>query len=186
MADQNADRLDAGLLPVLVKAFPKAFFPDGLSCRPLRVGIFGDLDAVLPREIDRAGLKLYLGTYTRQPRYLRTLTPGAIRIDLNGKEAGKVTAKQAASAAARLQIRHGIRAGQHLPATAPCPASATPIPPARPITVAHAGAGAPRPPSPADLAGALHKKKHAQAGQLKGIVVRKRRKASPGNVDQRF
>jgi hypothetical protein len=58
MADQNADRLDAGLLPVLVKAFPKALFPDGLSCRPLRVGIFGDLDAVLPREIDRAGLKL--------------------------------------------------------------------------------------------------------------------------------
>src|SRR5215470_20201508 len=97
------ENLEAEILHVLVKTFPSVFFPSGRSCRPLRVGIFEDLDPVLPPEIDRARLKLCLGLYTRQPSYLRELKPGAIRIGLHGRPAGRVSPKEAASAAACLQ-----------------------------------------------------------------------------------
>ncbi len=103
MADLNTEGLEAEMLPVLVKTFPNAFFTLGRRSRPLRVGILHELDAALPPEINRARLKLYLGIYTRQPGYLRELTPGAVRIGLNGSPAGRVSAKEAASAAARLQ-----------------------------------------------------------------------------------
>lgn len=183
MAHLELEGLEAKMLPILVKAFPKAFFPKGWSCRPLRVGIFNDLDAVLPCEIDRAELKLYLDIYTKQSRYLRTLKASAARIDLNGNKAGKVTAKEAASAEARFQKLHGIKAGQHLPA-ATCSASAAPVLPPRPIMAPH-GCSQAISPSSLALAEARSKKKLAHTGQQGVIVVLKKKRALPVGAHQR-
>src|SRR5262249_11895231 len=103
--------LEDEILPILVKAFPKAFFPRDRSCLPLRIGVFEALDSALPTEIDRLRLRLYLGIYTKQSRYLRELTLGAIRIGLDGRPAGRVSAKEATSAAARLQKSEGSKFG---------------------------------------------------------------------------
>ncbi len=56
MADLNTDGLEAEMLRVLVKTFPNAFFTPGRRSRPLRVGIFHELDAALPPEINRPRL----------------------------------------------------------------------------------------------------------------------------------
>ena len=122
--------LEDEMLPILVKAFPKAFFPRGRSCLPLRIGIFEALDAALSPEIDRSRLKLFLGIYTKQPRYLRELIKGAVRIDLNGSPAGRVSAKQAMSAAARLQKAQDPKFGPPMAKLAmPSQTSAPAMPP---------------------------------------------------------
>ncbi len=180
MADLNTHGLEAEMLPVLVKTFPNAFFTPDRRSRPLRVGIFHELDAALPPEIIRARLKLYLGIYTRQPSYLRELTPGAVRIGLNGSPAGRVSAKEAASAAAHLQTLRGL--GPHVlkAAAASCPASARSIPSApRPVPAPPAvAAEPPRASNLAGLAEVLRRKKAAEAEPQKLGVVLKRRRAS--------
>jgi ProQ/FINO family len=169
--------LEAEILPILVKTFPRAFFPAGPRRRPLRVGIFDDLNAALPPEIDRARLKLFLGLYTSQPSYLRELKPGAIRIGLNGCTAGRVSPKESASAAARLQKLHGLENGPALAeASASCPASAALIPPGSLTVTPHADAiDPPRTPFRVDLAEGLPGKKGAQPAQRVIVVVKKRK-----------
>lgn len=169
--------LEDEMLPVLVRAFPKAFFPRGQNCMPLRVGIFEALDAALPPEIDRSRLKLYLGIYTKQPRYLRELIKGATRIDLNGKPAGRVSAKEAASAAARLQKLQGLKLGQPMPkaAGALSPPSAAPAPPA---------VNRPRRQDLADLTAPAWSRDAVQAKPQKVVVVVKKRKASSTDARQ--
>jgi ProP effector len=93
------------ILPVLVLQFPRAFFPRGKSCRPLRIGIGDELEAALPDGIDRKKLRNYLGFYTKLTRYLRELTPGATRIDLNGAPAGTVSEEEALNARRILEDR---------------------------------------------------------------------------------
>ncbi len=182
MASLGAGGLEAEMLPVLVKTFPKAFFAHGRNRRPLRVGIFEELNAALPPEIDRQRLRLYLGIYTRQPSYLRELTPGAIRIDLSGYPAGGVSAKEAASAATRLQKLHDPDIGpQGLKAAeASCPESACSIMPAPPpATTSPAAAVRPRRASNfAQIAEALRQKKAPEAEPQKVIVVLKKNKVS--------
>src|SRR5262249_14087723 len=160
------------------KSFPKAFFPSGRSCRPLRVGIFDDLSAALPPEIDGARLKLYLGLYTAQPRYLCELKPGAIRIGLNGCAAGRVSPKEAESAAARLQKFRILEIGPALAeAGSSSPASAAQPSPASPMRTPHAGAINQQPtPFRTDLTEGLPRKKRAQLAQQRVIVVVKRRR----------
>jgi sRNA-binding protein len=182
MVDLNTEGLEAEMLPVLVKTFPNAFFTPGRRSRLLRVGIFHELDAALPPEINRARLKLYLGIYTRQPSYLRELTPGVVRIGLNGSSTGRVSAKEAASAAARLQKLRVPSLGPHVlkAAAASCPASACSMSSApQPVTAPPAGAA--KPPRASNLAGlaeVLRRKKAAEAEPQKLGVVLKRRKAS--------
>ncbi len=183
MSHLKIEGLEAEMLPILVKSFPRAFFPSGRSCRPLRVGIFDDLTAALPPEIDRARLKLYLGLYTAQPRYLCELKPGAIRIGLNGCAAGRVSTKQAESAAARLQKLRSLEVG---PASAEAgsssPASAAQTSPASLMRTPHSGAiNQLRTPFRTDLTEGLPRKKGAQPAQQRVIVVVKRRRP-PGKV----
>ncbi|MGO9486394.1 MAG: ProQ/FINO family protein [Rhodomicrobium sp.] len=177
MAHLKMEGLEAEMLPILIKTFPRAFFPAGQSCRPLRAGIFEDLNAVLSSEIDRTRLKLYLGLYTGRPGYLRELKPGAIRIGLNGCAAGRVSPKEAASAAARLQKLDCLENGSPVAkSSASCPASAPQISPA-PLTAMLRGAIDPLgTPLRTALAEALPRKKGAQPGQQRVIVVVKRRK----------
>jgi sRNA-binding protein len=182
MTEASLQGLEAGMLPVLVTAFPKSFFPMGRSCRPLRVGIFDDLVGVLPPEIDRLKLRLYLGIYTRQARYLRELTAGAARIDLNGGPAGSVSAKEAASAAARLHELH-------------CPSGTQSLAPARSRSattrqITLPAAAAPRPnglrpaaaPLMSDPRQVPSNKSTAQTGPQKVIVVLKRKRPSSGHA----
>jgi sRNA-binding protein len=176
------------MLHILVKTFPSAFIPSGRSCRPLRVGIFEDLDPVLPPEIDRARLKLCLGLYTGQPSYLRELKPGAIRIGLHGRPAGRVSPKEAASAAARLQKLQSPENG--LPAaTATASASyrtsAPQISPT-PLTARLQTINPRRTPVHTELAVTPLLKKGAQPGQRRVIVVVKRRKMPLESPHHRF
>ena len=188
MGHLKIEGLEAEMLPILVKTFPRAFFPSGRSCRPLRVGIFEDLNAVLPSEIDRTRLKLYLGLYTGQPSYLRELKLGAIRIGLNGCAAGRVSPKEAASAAVRLQKLDCLKNGQPVAkASGSCPASAPQISPAPLTAMPHGGAINPlRTPLRTGLAEALPRKKDAQPGPQRVIVVVKRRKVRLESLHHRF
>jgi ProP effector len=160
--------LEDEMLPILAKAFPTAFFPRGRGCKPLRVGLFEALDATLPPEIDRPRLRLYLAIYTKQPRYLRELTPGAVRIGLNGRPAGRVSAKEAASASARLQPQ-SAKFGRPLSKTpgARSPAS-VPVLPSAPQEAFRLDLSDPE---------AARRTKAAQAKAQKVIVVVKKRKA---------
>jgi sRNA-binding protein len=184
MTEASLQGLEAEMLPVLVMAYPKAFFPLGRSCRPLRVGIFQDLDAVLPPKIDRPELRLYLGIYTRQARYLRELTVGAARIDLNGRHAGWVSAKEAASAAARLDEVH-------------CNSDTRSLAPERSLSaatrlIAWPGAAVPRPNALQPAAApyvpnsrlVLSNNSTARTAPQKVIVVLKRKRPSSGRACQ--
>jgi sRNA-binding protein len=168
--------LEAEILRILITAFPRAFFPSGRNCRPLRVGIFEDLHAMLPPEIDRTRLKLYLGHYTGQPSYLHELKPGAIRIGLDGRAAGRVSLKDAASAAARLQKLLGPENGSPIAnASASNPASAPRLTPT-PLTGTPRTVNPQRTPVHAVLAETLLKEKSVRSRPQRVIVVVKRRK----------
>jgi ProP effector len=101
----NLKELEDEILPVLILNFPRAFFARGKSCRPLRCGVYDDLDGALPPEVDRKKLRSYLAAYTRFNRYLRELVPGATRIGLNGEPAGVVSEQEAAQAREALERR---------------------------------------------------------------------------------
>jgi ProP effector len=178
MKEDSLQCLEADMLPVLVMAFPKAFFPIGRSCRPLRAGIFEDLNAALPPEIDRLRLSHYLGIYTRQPRYLRELTRGAARIDLNGKPAGRVSANEAASAAARIQELH-LKPQRPAPVASFSTSARLTAPP----TVTTPGQVAFSPARTLALP-SRSQKSAAQKAHQKVIVVLKRKKPFPKNAYQ--
>jgi sRNA-binding protein len=95
---------------------------------------------------------------------LRELTPGAARFDLNGRPAGSVSAKEAASAAARLQKPQGARFG--LPGHVPQAVKLT-----RRLAFA-------------DPAEAARRKNAVEAKPQKVIVVLKKRKVSLGQAQQ--
>jgi ProP effector len=97
-SDQTRDVIIA-----LAKRFPHAFVVASRRRRPLKVGIYRDLIAIMPGMPDRfkVSLQCALAWYTSSWHYQRTLKEGVVRIDLDGKPAGVVTAKQAAHARAR-------------------------------------------------------------------------------------
>ena len=65
------------------------------------MGIAADLLERSP-ELDHHKLSVALTVYTRRVMYLRSLVAGAARVDLDGKEAGEVTARDAEYATAKL------------------------------------------------------------------------------------
>jgi sRNA-binding protein len=69
--------------------------------RPLKVGIAADIPAPCPA-VERRVLKVALSAYARRIMYLKGMVAGAARVDLEGKAAGEVTAKDAEYAAAKL------------------------------------------------------------------------------------
>jgi sRNA-binding protein len=85
----------------LAELFGNAFIAsETADHRPLAVGLDSDLRAIgiMSDERTRAALE----RYTTRPAYLRCLTPGAKRIDLNGRVRGTVNRGEAFSAARRL------------------------------------------------------------------------------------
>jgi sRNA-binding protein len=85
---------------MLIERFPQCFVLARDRKRPLKIGIHRDLIAAIP-EVPPKRLRAALGWYAGSWAYLKNMTAGAARIDLNGQSAGEVTAEEAAAAAER-------------------------------------------------------------------------------------
>ena len=93
--------MDAALA-CLTEAFPQTFVLEKhRPHRPLKVGIAADIRARCPA-VKRRVLSVVLSVYARRVMYLHSLVAGAARVDLDGKAAGEVTARDAEYAAAKL------------------------------------------------------------------------------------
>lgn len=73
----------------LCSRFPKAFFPKGSPKKPLKVGIFADIEATCP-DLKRWQIALALRDYCRGPSYLAAVGLGLPRVDLSGSEVVRV------------------------------------------------------------------------------------------------
>jgi ProP effector len=91
---QTARRVKA----LLAKRWPLTFAVP----RPLKRGIHHDL-AAAALDLSKQQIKIGLTAYAGQPAYLQSLRPGAMRVDLDGQEAGAVTEEEAAQAVERLK-----------------------------------------------------------------------------------
>lgn len=81
-----------------------AAFPVIRDCLPLAVGIHKTIRERMP-EIDAAGLRGALRAHTASTRYLKALTHGAQRFDLDGNAAGEISAEQKQQAMEMLRER---------------------------------------------------------------------------------
>jgi ProP effector len=92
--------IDAALAR-LAEAFPQTFVLEKYRPHcPLKVGIAAAIPARRPA-LEWRLLKVALTAYTGRIMYLRGLVAGAARLDLDGKAAGEVTARDAEYAAAK-------------------------------------------------------------------------------------
>jgi len=94
-------KLNEATRAILVETLLLTFMPKGAPKKPLAIGIGERLAFALP-EIGYMRLTHALNDYTGGATYLRACVEGAARIDIDGKEAGVVTAAQAAYAAHRI------------------------------------------------------------------------------------
>ena len=85
---------------LLCERFPRTFARDPAGRQPLKRGIDSDLVARLDGTVSRSAIKRVLGIYTSCLEYRATLIEGAARIDLDGNQAGAVTAGEAEHALA--------------------------------------------------------------------------------------
>ncbi|WP_114417256.1 ProQ/FINO family protein [Marinospirillum perlucidum] len=74
-----------------IKSYPRAFMPG--QPQPLKIGIHEDLQEA--EGGDQKKIRRALAGYVKLPRYLRCLKAGAVRLDLQGQNAGFVTEEEA-------------------------------------------------------------------------------------------
>jgi ProP effector len=74
------------------------------DCKPLAIGIHKQLMERKP-DLDKNKVRVALHSHTASTRYLKALTEGAPRIDLDGQTAGEVTAEQQTVAVQTLRDR---------------------------------------------------------------------------------
>ncbi|HET8817593.1 MAG TPA: RNA chaperone ProQ [Pseudidiomarina sp.] len=81
------------VLAYLVEKFPACFSISG-EAKPLKIGIFEDLAARLEDDerVSKTRIRTALRHYTNSWRYLRAVKEGAMRVDLDGADAGLVEA----------------------------------------------------------------------------------------------
>ncbi|WP_420958555.1 ProQ/FinO family protein [Burkholderia gladioli] len=97
----------------LQRRFPAAFPKSPAPKLPLKIGIFKDLVAhTAELGLDEAQLRDAIKEWCRGSRYWACLVNGAKRVDLNGAEAGDVTAQQAAGAVRLDQARRSRAAAK--------------------------------------------------------------------------
>jgi ProP effector len=126
----------AAVIELLCERFPQTFDRNGP--RPLKVGVYADILVALGAGIQPPDLQSALRAYTSNARYLRVLSAGAYRIDLDGNPVGTVTPEDETVAKRRLaesEIREAQRAkvpaAQAVPKASPIePAAESPKPPA--------------------------------------------------------
>jgi sRNA-binding protein len=90
----------AAIIELLCGRFPQTFSRRGPQ--PLKVGVYGDVLAALGEAVEPRDLQSALRFYTSNRGYLRALSAGSYRIDLDGKPAGAVTPEDETVAKARL------------------------------------------------------------------------------------
>lgn len=132
----NISRKDIdAAIELLCERFPHAFIMFERKRVPLKIGIHGDIVAILGDTLDHNLLGPALRFYTANLYYRRAQKEGVARIDLNGEPAGTVSEADALSAArdvagrmAALQARK-----RSTPPVTAAPASAPEtVPPAPP------------------------------------------------------
>ena len=155
---KTARRAKVGaIIELLCDRFPQTFSRRGP--KPLKVGVYDDALAMLGEAVQPRGLQSALRAYTSNAGYLRALSAGACRVDLDGNPAGTVTAEDEAVAKARLAE---LAKGTALPAKVP-PAKAGPEAPARAPTAENPKPPAPKRLSLADLREAGRRRRGAAA-----------------------
>src|SRR5215471_16165378 len=118
----------AAIIELLCGRFPGTFSRRGPQ--PLKVGVYGDVLAALGEAVRPRDLQSALRAYTSNRGYLRALSAGSYRIDLDGKPAGTVTPEDEAVAKAKLaefkkgasprvQVPSAGQAGPEAPAMKP-------------------------------------------------------------------
>jgi len=127
----------------LQKRFPHAFPKNPSPKVPLKVGIFEDLMAVAPElALSEAELREAIKTWCRGSRYWTSLVEDAVRVNLAGDEAGRVSSVDAARAR-HLEKKRAARSGSKAQAAAKTPAAtAAPVASAAPVATAKPAAPA--------------------------------------------
>lgn len=74
------------------------------DCLPLAIGIHKQLLERMP-DLDKNKVRIAMHSHTASTRYLKALTEGAPRFDLDGQAAGEVTAEQQTVAVQTLRER---------------------------------------------------------------------------------
>lgn len=82
----------------------KERFPVFRDYRPLAIGIHKAIRAMLP-EVDAGQLKLAMRRHVGSTRYLKSISQGGSRFDLEGNPAGEVTGEQRQQATDELRGR---------------------------------------------------------------------------------
>lgn len=92
------------IIAFLAEKFPQCFSIKG-AAKPLKIGIFKDVIGRLDEQspISRTGLRAALRRYTSSWRYLQSVKTDAIRVDLDGNEAGTIEKEHADYAAEQLK-----------------------------------------------------------------------------------
>ncbi len=88
-----------------------AAFPVFRECRPLAIGIHKTIRDRLP-DMNSGQLRFALQTHTGSTRYLKAVSQGEIRFDLDGEAAGPVTPEQQQQALDTLKERFRKQAAQ--------------------------------------------------------------------------
>jgi len=106
---------NAAVLALLAERWPACLAIFEQRRRPLKVGIHHDIIAALDGTVTAKELSAALRCYTGNAVYRSRLRAGVIRVDLDGRPAGEVTAAEAA------------QTEKPKPATNPKPATAKPV-----------------------------------------------------------
>lgn len=109
MSEQQLETQQKTALPLkeviayLCEKFPNCFIAEG-EAKPLKIGLFQELAAALEgdEKVSKTSLRQALRNYTMSWRYLHACRDGAVRVGLNGEEAGVVDTQQAEHAAQTL------------------------------------------------------------------------------------
>lgn len=91
------------VIAYLAEKFPLCFSVEG-EAKPIKIGLFEDLAAALADDetVSKTQLRQALRGYTMSWRYLAACKPNAVRVGLQGEEAGVVDEQQAEHAAQAL------------------------------------------------------------------------------------
>lgn len=98
---QRRHRAANSVLQAMIERWPRCFYANPAKRRPFKIGIHREIMALgiwSRRAIDDA-----FAGYCGRPAYLRNLVEGAHRVDLDGADAGIVTAEEATTAKEHLR-----------------------------------------------------------------------------------
>lgn len=100
--------------PVLEKLFALYPYLFGVQFKPLKLGIFQELLAAHPTDLDKDTLKVALSVHTRSTRYLSSVAAGMQRHDLAGQPVEVLAPEHVYFAVMELHRRRLVRAPEDL------------------------------------------------------------------------